>query len=48
MTVVSIVAGAKDCQWPPVRREGRDQQVRHDGREWRRPAGAGDNSGWRS
>ena len=36
------IAGAKDSQWSPVRRQGGDQQVRHDGREWRRTAGGGD------
>ena len=33
------IAGAEDRQRPPVRRQGGDQQVRHDGGEWRRPTG---------
>ena len=33
------IAGAEDRQRPPVRRQGGDQQVRHDGGEWRCPTG---------
>ena len=40
-TLLSL-AGAKDSQWSLVCRQGGDQQVRHDGREWRRTAGGGD------